>query len=837
MVPSHYRIRLEPDLERHTFEGSVTIDLDVVEATETITLHAVDLDISDVALERSGERMAMTSMTTDEDYQRVMFGFESLVRPGPAQLHIRFSGELNDRLHGFYRSTFEDVDGVTQTIATTQFQATDARRAFPCFDEPAMKATFGITLVVPTDVLTVSNTPETSRTITEDGRIEISFADTMKMSSYLVAFVVGPFEVTDPVDVDGVPLRVVTRRGTTHLADFALEAAAFCLRYLSDYYGIPYPSDKIDLVAIPDFAAGAMENLGCVTFRETALLVDLDTASQGELIRVLDVIGHELAHMWFGDLVTMEWWNGIWLNEAFATFMEMKATDAMKPEWKRWSTFGSTERPWAFDVDALATSRPVEFAVGSPEEANEMFDALTYGKGSAVLRMMEQFLGEAQFRSGVSAYLRRHAHGNTVTADLWSALDDASHTDVGSIMDSWILQAGHPLLDVVVDGPAIRLDQHRYLALPDESDQTAWKIPVQIRGAIDGRPFVVKRLVTGASETINLDGEPDWLIANAGGHGFYRTAYDQATFDGLLDHLDELEDLERFVTVDDAWAFVQNGHRSVHEYVDLAMAFRHESEFAIWQTITSSIADIRHHVVPDDKLEAFADVVRALYGPLFDHLGWEPRPEDSSLDRRLRGLALSALGLQAADPAVIERAGITSAEWLAGPASIDPDVAQAALFITSAQGDAATVEHLLAAKREAPTPQIEMRILQAIGLVDDEEAVDAVIEAMRDGRIRTQDVSWVYGSLLARRDSGPHAWRHLRRGWDELTAMMPPMTIRRAVEGLPKLSRPELVADIEAFFAETENPHITTAVAQNLERLRANRDLRLREQGRYTAEL
>ena len=338
----------------------------------------------------------------------------------------------------------------------------------------------------------------------------------MKMSTYLVAFTVGPFEATDPVDVDGVPVRIIAPRGKLDLSGFAMECAQFCLRYLRDYYEIPYPGLKVDHIAIPDFAFGAMENLGLITYRETALLVDPTTASQSELLRVLDVIGHELAHMWFGDLVTMKWWDGIWLNEAFASFMEFKATDAMKPEWKRWLTFAAVDRPWAFDVDSLAATRPVEFEVSSPDEANEMFDALTYGKGSSLLRMIEQYIGEEAFRNGVGNYLRRHAYANTVTADLWAGLNEASGQPVGEIMDTWLYQRGYPQLEVSNTPKGLRVSQRRFLFIPDETDTTLWQVPLQLRGDAGGEEFSRAILMKEAETTIDVDAAVSMVIGNAG---------------------------------------------------------------------------------------------------------------------------------------------------------------------------------------------------------------------------------------------------------------------------------------------------------------------------------
>jgi puromycin-sensitive aminopeptidase len=809
-----------------------------VETAEAITLNALEIEVRRAEI-RTGGKTLPARVEYDLPSQRISLHPAEPVEAGPVTLELDFAGILNDQLHGFYRSTFTDVEGNPQVIATTQFEATDARRAFPCFDEPDMKASFGVTLVVDADLLAVSNSAEARRSPASGGKVAITYADTMTMSTYLVAFVVGPFEATQTEDVDGVPLRVVFPKGKAHLAGFAMECGRFCLRYLRDYYGIPYPGDKVDLVAIPDFAFGAMENLGCVTFRESALLVDTATATQGELLRILDVVAHELAHMWFGDLVTMGWWNGIWLNEAFATFMEMKASDAMRPDWKRWLTFGAVERPWAFGVDALHTTRPVEFEVSSPEEANEMFDALTYGKGSSVLRMIEQHLGEDVFRRGVGNYLRAHAYANTVTADLWAGLDEASGLAVGGIMDTWILQGGFPQLEVdSVDG-GLRVQQRRFLTIPDETDQTLWKIPVHIRGESGGAPFEVRFLLDRPDAMVPMTGPIDWAIANAGGHGFYRVAYGPGLAKALVTALNRLDDLERYVVVDDAWAFVEAGRLSAAAFLELATAYRHEGEQAVWQAVLTALGAVRHHLVDDAHLAAYRDVVRDLVTPTAERLGWQPEPGEADLTRRLRGLVLGAMGRLAEDPGTIERSRTVAEGWLQDPRTVDPDVAQASIFTYAAHGSDNEYERLFDRYRSTPNPQDELKLLQALTLIDRTEAVDRTLAAVLDGGIRSQDAAWVVGRLFHGRYSGPHAWQKVRLQWSAITAAMPPATLRRMPEGLPALSQPPTAADVAAFFAETPVPIAAKTLAQNIERMQANARLRGRESealGRWLEE-
>ena len=776
VAPRHYRIRIEPDLGAATFTGTEVVTVDVVDPTDRVVLNAAELDIHEAWFRRGDEGRVDAEVEYDEEAQRAVLNLAEALSTGRWELRCRFSGILNDQLRGFYRSTFTDMDGQEQVIATTQFEATDARRAFPCWDEPDFKATFGITLVVPDDLMAVSNAAEVRREPSGSGKVAVAFADTIEMSTYLVAFVVGPFEATEPVGVSGVPLRIVAPRGKKHLTGFALGCSRFCLDYLASYYGIPYPGDKVDMVAIPDFAFGAMENLGCITYRESVLLLDEATATSGEKMRVLDVIGHELAHMWFGDLVTMKWWNGIWLNEAFATFMEMKATDAYRPGWKRWLEFAAVERPWAFKVDELAGTRPVEFEVRSPEDAEAMFDALTYGKGSAVLRMMEQHIGEQPFRRGVGSYLRLHAYANTETSDLWQSLDEASGRPVGEIMDTWILQGGYPQLAVRSVEGGVSLEQRRFLVIPDRSDPTSWKVPVQLRGMAGGQPFQAKMLLAGSQTVVPVDGAIDWMIANAGGHGFYRSLYEGPLLSALIERLDELNPLERFTLVDDAWAFVESGQAEVSSFIGLADAFTDETEQAVWGALLAAAAGIGHHLVADEVRPRFEGWVSELVAPVADRLGWVPADGETDLVRRLRGRAISALGRLANVPEAIEQARRTYEQMVSDPTAVDPEVGTAALYVCASHGDATTYRAYLARHKEAGNPQDAMKYLRALASFDDRDAVDRTFGLIEDGTIRNQDTTWVLARMLTNRLSGPYAWTRLRDEWSGMAASLPPMT-------------------------------------------------------------
>ena len=650
-TPNRYDIRLRPALDDSTFIGTVSIQLDVAIETDTFVLNAAELTIGECSVNGTPATAELV-----EEADRLIVRTAAPIATGSATMDISFAGILNDKLRGFYRSTYNDANGAEQVIATTQMQSTDCRRAFPCWDEPEFKAVFGITLDIADGLNAISNGPEIERVTTEENndgrRTVIRFADTMTMSTYLVAFIVGQLEMTAPTDVNGSPMRVVHIPGKSHLTDFGMDVGVFCLKWFEEYYGIPYPSDKVDLAGLPDFAAGAMENLGCITFRESLLLVDPATSTQNEQQLVVDVVAHELAHMWFGDLVTMRWWNGIWLNEAFATFMEIAACDAYRPDWERWTSFG-LERSAAFDVDALDSTRSVEFEVRSPADCEGMFDVLTYQKGGSLLRMLEQYLGEQTFREGVSHYLGLHSYKNTETNDLWDAIESTSGEPVRRIMDSWIWQPGFPLITVTIsdDGTSIELSQQRFLLNPESATdptEQMWVVPVHVSNG--GTTTTV--LLDSTHTTVALADPAAPVIVNAGGHGFYRVAYDATLRSRLAGALGDMNTLERYSLVDDAWAATVGGSLSSVELLTFLEEFGDEREHAVWQAIVIALRGISR-LIDDDALPAFQLRVRTLVQPALAELG-EPQADESDLAAKLRGLLLSTAGVLGRDEFVID---------------------------------------------------------------------------------------------------------------------------------------------------------------------------------------
>jgi aminopeptidase N len=845
VVPRRYDLTLEPDLAAATFSGSEIIAVEVAEPTTEVVLNAVEIEIDEATVDADGGPM-VAAVALDDGAERVTLTYDRPLLPGEATLHLRFRGVLNDKLVGFYRSTFTDHDGAEQVLATTQMEATDARRAFPCWDEPDAKAVFGVTLVVPDDLLAISNAGEIGREPVGDGKVAVRFADTMPMSTYLVAFVVGPMAATAPVNVDGKPLRVVCPPGKEHLADFALEVGAFALRYFTDWFGMVYPGDKLDLVAIPDFAFGAMENLGCVTFRERYLLVDPATATQSELQAVVDVIAHELAHMWFGDLVTMKWWNGIWLNEAFATFMEMTCTDAFRPEWHRWVDFGLS-RSAAFDTDALGATRPIEYPVVSPADADGMFDVLTYEKGASVVRMLEQYLGAERFRDGIRRYMARHQYGNTETSDLWDALEVETGEPVRRIAESWIFQGGFPEVHLEPtdgsdpadsgdggDGPGVRATQRRFRYGGDDAGER-WSVPL-VLGTRDDADQQVTQLLEADGVTATEPAAWPWVNANFGAHGFYRVRYAPPLLDALLANLHQLTPLERYTLVDDAWASVLAGSTDAAAFVATAERFDDERDLSVWERIIGGLTQI-DRLVDGDARVALHTRVAALVGPARAELGAEATGADDDRTRTLRGVLLQTAALLGDDAAAVARARELLDRFLDHPPSVDPSLASPALAVSATLGDRALHDRLTERFRATDNPQDRQRVLFALSRFRDAECLGRTLALALSGDVRTQDAPYLLGETLTNRDNGATAWAFVAANWAEIERRFPANSLPRLVGGIRSVRDRALADQVVAFLAEHPIPQGELQVRQHIERMWVTVALAEREAERLPSAL
>jgi len=825
VLPASYELTLTPNLEAATFAGEERVEVRVFEPVDQVVVNAADLSILSAELVSEAGTTLAGRITLDEAEERAVIALDGTADPGTWHLHLTFTGILNDRLRGFYRSTYEDGEGHQRVIATTQFEPTDARRAFPCWDEPDCKATFKVTLIVDEGMTAISNGPVLDEIALGGGRRQVDFAETMVMSTYLVAFVVGPFEATEAVDVDGVPLRVVVPPGKLGLTPFALEAGTAALRYFASYFAIPYPGQKLDLIAVPDFAFGAMENLGAVVFRETALLVDRAEASRLELERVSDVVAHEIAHMWFGDLVTMKWWNGIWLNEAFATFMELLAVDSFKPDWKRWVSFG-VSRESAMVVDGLHSTRPVEFPVGRPEEAQAMFDVLTYQKGCAVLRMLEQYVGAEPFRQGIASYLDAHAYANTETTDLWDAIEEASGEPTRATMDSWILQGGYPLVTVErsPDGNGVTLSQRRFRYTDGgaEGDPPLWQVPVTLRAGLPmGTPSRHTVLISEQAATVALPPGAQWVVVNDGGWGFYRVRYSTELLQRLTGDIEAtLSPLERFGLVSDTWAAALAGQGPVADFVDLARVMGTDTDPDVWRAVLGPLR-LFERVMADGDLAQLWGFVQQLVAPTLDLVGWEVGTGEGERTGTLRAVLVAALGTVGHHPPTVERARQIHASYLADRSSVAPDLVEAVVSVVAANGDADDFDAFVDRFHHPADPQEEARYLYALARFPGPELLGRALEMSLTADVRTQNAPYLVGTVLGNHTAPELGWGFVEKRWDAMRERFPANSIDRMIEGITAQACAPLAASARRFLT-AKGLVDDKRVAQSLERLDVN---------------
>jgi aminopeptidase N len=836
VVPSRYAITLAPDLATASFSGEESIDVAVKAPTRDVVLHAVELAIHEATVQVGGESWP-AEVRLDEKTETATLHLQRELPAGAAQLRLRWSGKLNDKLRGLYRAESEG-----RRFAFTQFEATDARRAYPCFDEPAMKARFQITAVVePGDHAVSNGSVISSRLDKASGKKIVKFSETLPMSSYLVALAVGPLvDVPGPKRAGKPPIHVWTPPGKEKLAGFALREAAALLDALSSYYGIPYPYGKLDLVAVPDFAAGAMENTGAIFFRETALLVDDKTASTDHRHNVSLTLAHEMAHQWFGDLVTMAWWDDLWLNEAFATWMENKIVDQLHPDWKVWLEFEGY-KAHALATDALQATHPIRTPVSSPDEVNEQFDGITYGKGAAVLRMFETWLGEPAFRQGVGDYLRAHAHGNAVAADLWQALTAASSQPVAEVAQSWFEQPGYPVVTIeascVDDHTQVELAQQRFFATrTKQAAAQTWKIPVCLRTA-GGQECTL--FSTEAARLALKASGCGWVDANARHAGFYRVKYEPRAL-GELGRVaeKELDAAERIGLVDDAWSLVQKGATPLAGWLDVVSQLKGEPTPEVAGQVEHGLSYVEDHLLDERDRPLFARFVEELFRPLYARLGWEGRPGESDAQRSLRATVLEALGRLARSPEVLAEAQKRLPAYLANPASFDGTVGGAVVSLSAIAGGSEVYDQLLERMRASHEAEEHQRLLHALGRFEAPALVQRTLALTLTPDVRVQDVARFLASLLHEKATRQAAWQFVKSSYPQLKEKAPPYGFDRMAGATGSFCDEAARKDVSAFFAQPDHRlESQRSLQQAQESIAVCTELKGRESANLTAWL
>jgi aminopeptidase N/puromycin-sensitive aminopeptidase len=763
--PQHYYLTLTPDLKAATFAGVEFIDVTLAEPADHITLNAVEIAFQSVTATANGKEQT-ASVTLDKDKQQAIFTFPDKLPAGMAILSIAYTGILNNELRGFYLSK-----SAKRNYAVTQFEATDARRAFPSFDEPAFKATYDVSLVVDSGDTAISNSPIAADTPgPATGKHTLKFSTTPKMSTYLVAFLVGDFQCTAG-ESDGVAIRVCSTPDKVALTPYGVNVAKYMLHYYNTYFGIPYPLKKLDLIALPDFEAGAMENFGAITYRETDLLIDPKTASVGAQKEVALVIAHEMAHQWFGDLVTMQWWDNIWLNEGFATWMETKAVALMHPEWNIDQTVAAGVDQ-SLNLDAQPTTRAIRAKAETPGQINQMFDGIAYGKAAAVLLTVENYLGEETFRKGVHNYLVAHLYANATAEDFWNAQTAASHKPVDKIMESLVVQPGAPILTFgePVNGKVPVAQKRFYLSPKIQPDPAQkWTVPVCFKSEVKGESC---QILTPSTVTLRAPAT-GIFFANTSGMGYYRSAYSSRSYSALVNNVETtLTPTERISLIGDEWAQVRSNKAPIGAYLDLAAAVKADSNAEVASSALGGVDSIYERVAgtPEEKA-AVSAWIRTTYAPQYASLG-APSTSDSTNTRELRARLFDVLGYYGKDPAVLAQARQIAQNYLVNPASVDATLGQTALAIAARNGDAEIFSQLQNVFETSTNPEFQEGALRLLAEFQDPTLVQRALDYAVSGKVRNQDAPIQFAIALQIDENRDQAWKFIQDHWDKVQAQL-----------------------------------------------------------------
>lgn len=824
--PLRYDLTLEPLFDTFTFKGDVTIDLQVNDKSDTVTLNSLEIEVQSADV--NGEAVKSTSF--DEDKQTVSFALALPLEPGAsAKLHIVFTGILNDKMAGFYRSSYTDDKGETRYLATTQMEPTDCRRAFPSFDEPALKAKFDISLISAKNLVHLSNMDVKEVVELDGNKKKTVFNTTPLMSTYLVAFIVGDLKYVENNDYEK-PIKVWATPGSEHLGQYSADIAAKTLAFFDKKFDIPYPLPKLDMVAIHDFSAGAMENFGLITYRTVDLLLDPKNTNVNTMQRVTEVVMHELAHQWFGNLVTMDFWDGLWLNEGFATWMSWYACDSLYPDWKVWESYVADSLQHALTLDALRSSHPIEVPVKRADEINQIFDAISYSKGSSLLKMISRWLGEDVFVKGVSNYLKKHKWGNTKTSDLWEALSDVSGKDVVKVMDIWTKHVGFPIVHVQESGNGeLTLTQNRFLATADvkpEEDEVLYPVFLGLKTSKGTDEAAV---LETRSKKIKLDTTDDFYKVNGDQSGIYRTAYTPDRWVKLGDAgvSGKLTVEDRIGLVADASSLASSGFISTTALLDLVKSWSNEANYVVWDQILTSTAQIRAAMIFEDESvkEALNIFVADLISKKLKEVGYEFSESDSFADQQLKS-SLFGAAATTGHKEVVEYSLQAFQKFVDGDEkAIHPNL-RSAIFNTVAKlGDEKAFDQLYHIYTNPLSVEEKIAALRAFGRFNDDAILDKVSSLLlKTDIIKAQDIYIPMQGMRAHRKGIERLWKWFTENWDEIYKLLPPglsmlgSVVTLASSGFTKVEQKLQVAQ---FFEGKNTKGFDQSLAQSLDLITA----------------
>jgi aminopeptidase N/puromycin-sensitive aminopeptidase len=834
-VPENYKLTFTPDLEKATFEGDETISVRVLKSTSQITLNAADIDFHAVSITAAGATQNV-KITPDKDKELVVLSVDKPLAPGPATIHVTYSGILNSEMRGLYIG--KDDQG--RKYAASQFESTDARRAFPSFDEPDYKATFDITAVADKGLVAISNSKVSSDTPGPGDKHTVKFATSPKMSSYLAALVVGNFEYIEG-EADGIPIRVYSTPGKKEMGKFALETAQQVLSYYDKYFNIKYPYGKLDLIGIPDFSAGAMENTGCITFREVILLIDEQHGSVGLKKEIASVIAHEMAHQWFGDLVTMKWWDDIWLNEGFATWMSSKPIEAWKPEWN-FNLDDVSDTDHTLNTDSLANTRPIHQAAETPAQIQELFDGIAYGKAAAVLRMLEAYLGEQTFRAGVNAYIQKHQYANATADDFWDAQAKTSKKPVDQIMPTFVKQAGVPVVDVKSQcsgsSTTVTMDQRRYYYDREKFDapnDELWQVPLCMKSSTGAQSC---ELLGKKQETFTLKGCSTWVLANAGATGYYRVGYQPDTVKALAsDAESKLTPAERIALQSDIWASVRVGREPVGDYLAFARGLESDRDRAVLEDVLQQLNFINRYLVTDNDRESYRVWLRQYLTPILKDVGWEPKAGESDEQKALRSRVFGALGYDARDPEVMAQSRKIADQVLSNPDSVDRELAFSAFGVAAVNGDQAFYDKVMAALKNPKSPEEYYMYLFTLGRFGDPALLQRTLDYAVSPDVRSQDALGLIARVMDNPAGQKLAWDFILAHWDAVQKAGGPFASAEIVGATQSFCDAHMRDQVTDFFSAHKIAAAERTYRQSIERINNCVDLKSQQEPQLSSWL
>ncbi|QIX00043.1 hypothetical protein AMS68_005560 [Peltaster fructicola] len=836
--PLHYDLTLEPDLEKFTFRGTVAIELDVVEDTTSVSLNTLELEIQEAKVTSAGKTVSSSpKLSYNEDTQTTKVEFDQHIPAGSkAMLTLNFTGALNDNMAGFYRSSYKGSNGEEKYLATTQMEPTDARRAFPCFDEPALKATFTVTLIADDELTCLSNMDvsgqkESDRPAShgKGKKKAVTFNKTPLMSTYLIAFIVGELKVIE-TNTFRLPVRVFcTPDKDIEHGRFSVELAAKTLKFYEEQFASPFPLPKMDMVAIPDFSAGAMENWGLVTYRVVDLLLDEKNSSASTKHRVAEVVQHELAHQWFGNLVTMDWWEGLWLNEGFATWMSWYSCNVFYPEWKVWQGYVTDNLQSALGLDSLRSSHAIEVPVKRADEINQIFDAISYSKGSCVLRMISKYLGEETFLEGIRRYLKKHAYGNTTTGDLWASLSDASGKDVERVADIWTKNVGYPVVTVTENAKdsSIHVKQNRFLRTADvkpEEDKTLFPVILGLRtkDGLDEEVTLNER--EGNFKVKDLD----FFKLNGDHSGIYRTSYTPERLSKLGENakagLLTVED--RAGMLADAGALSAAGYQKTSGLLSLLKGFDTEGDFVVWDEITTRLGAVRSAWIFEDQetKDALKAFQRDLVSEKAHKLGWTFSDKDGHIEQQFKALMFGNAA-SAGDEKTKAAAFEMFEKFAAGDrAALHPNLRSSVFSVVLQYGGEKEYNAIIKEYETAKNSDERNTALRTLGRAQDPKLIQRSLDYAFSKEVKDQDIYLPIAGLRAHKAGIEALWSWTKDNWDALVKKLPPsLTMLGSVVSITTsgFTHQDQLKDIEKFFSKQSTKGFDRNLAQSYDAIRA----------------